>query len=358
MLKELPQYAFARATGRIPPLPSTYTFIVQGTCNSRCLTCGIRNQRIAPDLTLDEWRRTFDSLGRIFWATLSGGEPFMRADLPALHDALVSVCHPRIVNIPTNSLARGKDGNRYTDFVWEMAQAHQDTKLVINISIDHSDPAKNDVIRGVPGHYKRAIANLAALKALGLPNLTVGIHTVISRYNVADFPQIAAAFLELSPDQFICEVAEERVELHTEHAGITPSAEQYAEAVRGLRDAMRRSNAYKGLGRVTRAFRLNYYQNTIKYLETHQQPIPCYAGYASAQINYDGQVWPCCVEAVPLGNLREHNYDFGTIWRSGLAKQARERIRTGGCSCPLGNASYSNMLLSPVSLAKVAANLL
>lgn len=275
----------------------------------------------------------------------------MRKDLTELHNALVETCKPSIVNIPTNSLT-----NRTPDYVKEMALRHPETKLIINISIDHCEASKNDIIRGVPGHWNRAMRNFEALKGLGLKNVTVGIHSVVSQFNVHDFPQIAEYFLSITPDQYICEVAEERVELHTVGREITPSAADYSTAIRSLQARMRLT-PYHGMGRVSKAFRLNYYDNTIKYLETHEQPIPCYAGYISAQINYEGSVWPCAVEAVPLGNLRENDYDFGKIWRDSVAIRARHRIRTGTCSCPLANANYGNVLLNPSSLLKVTRNL-
>lgn len=364
-MKELviraPGYYTARAVGGQSPLPTNYTFSMTGFCNSRCLTCFIWERKNPDDLTLDEWTKIFQSLGNSpFWCTLSGGEPFYRRDLIEIHDALVKNCRPKIINIPTNSLTR-----RVPEYVWEMAHRHPNTKLVINVSLDHCNPDKNDVIRGVPGHYKRAIDVFHSLKAIKAHNLTVGIHTVISRFNIDDFEDIVEAFSELAADQFISEVAEERLEMsHVNpdgsrgalNAGITPTAEQYAQAIEKLTTRMREAR-WQGLSRATRAFRLTYYKNVVKNLRDRKQAIPCFAGYASAQVQYNGEVWPCCVEAVVVGNLRENNYDFPSVWRSVKAKTARERIRKGLCQCPLANASYSNMVLHPQSVINVAKEL-
>ena len=47
-------------------------------------------------------------------------------------------------------------------------------------------------------------------------NLTIGIHTVISSYNVDSLPELCEFVQrELKPDSFITEIAEERVELDT-----------------------------------------------------------------------------------------------------------------------------------------------
>jgi hypothetical protein len=57
-----------------------------------------------------------------------------------------------------------------------------------------------------------------------------------------------------------------------------------------------------------------------------------------------------------MGNLREHNYDFGTVWRTGKADQLRRSIKAGECYCPLANAAYTNMLMHGPTVTKVAAD--
>ena len=47
--------------------------------------------------------------------------------------------------------------------------------------------------------------------------------------------------------------------------------------------------------KLTESLRMVYYDLAIKILRDHRQVIPCYAGISNAHINYDGEVWPCCV---------------------------------------------------------------
>jgi hypothetical protein len=78
------------------------------------------------------------------------------------------------------------------------------------------------------------------------------------------------------------------------------------------------------------------------------------AGVASAQIAPNGDVWTCCIRAESMGNLREHNYDFGEVWRTAKADQLRRSIKNRECYCPLANAAYTNMLTHGPTLMKVA----
>ncbi|MFN2122023.1 MAG: SPASM domain-containing protein, partial [Candidatus Promineifilaceae bacterium] len=110
---------------------------------------------------------------------------------------------------------------------------------------------------------------------------------------------------------------------------------------------------FSGLSRITEAFRVEYYKLVKRILEEEDQVIDCYAGWASTQIYADGTVWPCCVRADDLGNLRDHNYDFKEIWFGEKIKEVRRSIAAKECYCPLANASYTNMLLNVPTLSRV-----
>jgi sulfatase maturation enzyme AslB (radical SAM superfamily) len=111
-----------------------------------------------------------------------------------------------------------------------IAKACPKAQVIINVSIDGIEN-QHDEIRNVPGNYKKAISTFSGLKALKLPNLSVGIHTVISRFNVESFSSIANELMRLKPDSYITEIAEERVDLDTIGADITPSLVSYKSAV-------------------------------------------------------------------------------------------------------------------------------
>ena len=213
---------------------------------------------------------------------------------------------------------------------------------------------KHDLIRGVPGNFIRFEERLRQLLALRdtLPNLNIGIHSVVSVFSVGHLDELIAYAEQSGADQFIPEIAEPRVELDTVGLPITPSPEQYRAAIDRL-IAYVESKRYKGVARITEAFRVEYYKLVKRILEEEEQVIDCYAGWASAQIYADGTVWPCCVRADNLGNLRDHDYDFKAIWFGDKIKEVRRSIAAKECYCPLANASYTNMLIDPPTLTRV-----
>ncbi len=351
VLPRLPSGISYRAFGRPRRLPMNLTISPSFKCNSRCRTCNVY-KKDCDELTVAEWEKVFEGLGRApFWVTISGGEPFLNRRLVEIASLCHDICRPAIINIPTNGLLTA----RVTDAVRQIGAHCRNSALVINVSID-AVGKDNDAIRGVPGSYDKAVATFKALKELPLPNLSVGIHTVISRFNADSIGEIYPVLRGLNPDSYITEIAEERVELDTIGAGITPDIAQYERAADFLIERLGRER-FNRLGRVTRVFRIEYYKLVKRVMREKRQVIPCYAGFASAQIAPDGDVWMCCVRAESIGNLKRSNFRFKDVWFGPMAEAQRRSIKAGECHCPLANAAYTNMLHHPRSLLQVVRNL-
>jgi MoaA/NifB/PqqE/SkfB family radical SAM enzyme len=348
---QMPALKASYATGRVLALPNNITVSVSYKCNSRCKTC---NVWLLPndDLTVEEWDLVFQSLGEApYWFTFSGGEPTWRADLPEMVASAYRHCRPGIINIPTNGLLDRVIPGR----IERILQLAPDSEVIINLSLDGVGEV-HDEVRGVPNNWRRAMSTYRQLKDLKstYKNLTLGVHTVISNFNLDNFPELCKFVQEeLRPDSHISEIAEERVELDTVGLGITPTVDAYSSAIDTLLDGMS-DRQLTGVPAITQAFRRQYYDIVKQTLRQKRQVIPCMAGVASAQIAPNGDVWTCCVRAESMGNLREHNYDFGAVWRTAKADQLRRSIKAGECYCPLANAAYTNMLLHGPTVAKVA----
>jgi len=347
VLARVPLYILHRRYGVPKMMPLNLTLTPSPRCNSRCRTCNIWKKR-ENELTLDEWDRVLASLGRTpYWFTLSGGEPFMYRHIVELAQLVYDHCRPGIINIPTNGLLY----EQIPATVERIARYCQDSQVIINLSLDGVG-AKHDRIRGVPGNFQKFEASYRALRELDIPNLSVGIHSVISKFNVGDVMALFDYAFGLEPDSYITEIAEERVELDTVGLDITPSAERYANAIDQL-IARVEGHRFRGMARITEAFRVEYYRLMKRILVEKTQVIGCYAGWASAQIYADGSVWPCCVRADSMGNLRDVDYDFRAVWFSPQGERIRQSIYNKACHCPLANASYTNMLHHLPTLLKV-----
>ncbi|HEU0002504.1 MAG TPA: radical SAM protein [Ktedonobacteraceae bacterium] len=358
MLEVLPKIAKMQASyalGKPLALPMNLTISVSYRCNSRCKTCNVW-QRPNDDFTIEEYEKTFESVGHAaYWFTFSGGEPTLRKDLPEMVGAAYRHCKPGVINIPTN----GIQDKIIPERVERVLQAAPGSEVIINLSLDGVG-VKHDIVRGVKGNFERAMRTYAGLKALKgrYKNFTLGVHTVISNFNVDEFENIYAFVRdELKPDSFISEIAEERVELDTVGMGITPPIQKYQPVIERLQEGIHKAefgDVTRITPRITQAFRDRYYDIVKRTLVEKRQIIPCLAGVASAQIAPNGDVWTCCIRAESVGNLRQHNYDFKSVWTTSKADELRRSIKAGECYCPLANASYTNMLCHVPTLTSVA----
>jgi MoaA/NifB/PqqE/SkfB family radical SAM enzyme len=353
VLVRVPLFRLYRRTGWPQMLPLNLTLSPSPKCNSRCLTCNIWMKR-ENELTIAEWDAVLASLGQApYWFTISGGEPLMYPHVVELAELAYRHCRPGVINIPTNAILP-----IIPERVERIAKVCPESQLIINLSLDGVG-VRHDFIRGIPGNFEKFEERLRQLLDLRkrLPNLIVGIHSVISVFSVGHVDELIAYADRSGADQFITEIAEPRVELDTVGLPITPDPEAYAKAIDSL-IAYIHSKEFHGMARITEAIRVEYYKLVKRILEEKDQVIDCYAGWVSAQIYADGTVWPCCVRADKLGNLRDHNYDFKKIWFGEKIKAVRKSIAAKECHCPLANASYTNMLHDIPTLVRVGANVL
>lgn len=348
LLAKIPLYASFRWFGWPRVNPISLTVSLTNHCNHRCKTCSVY-ENLQDDLTLDEYEKIFRSIGRgVYYLTVSGGEPFLRNDIVEICRAAKRHLDPKVLLIPTNGILK----ERVPDRVREILEIFRDNQVIINLSLDGIGP-QHDFIRGKVGAWDRALETYAGLKQIDAPNLTRGIHTVVSKLNVADFETIHDTLAKLEPDSLICEVAENREELFTVRHDITPHPDEFDRAVDTMIREMDRRQP-RGVAKLVASFRRVYYRNAARIVRTGRQYPACQAGFFLAHISPSGELWACCTEARSFGNLRTHDYDWKRVFfESEKRHEIRGRIRRRECSCPLANAGYVNILFHPRSIGKV-----
>jgi len=351
-----------------PPIPDNLTFSVTNMCQSRCKTCDVwklykeKPKLKEKELNIDKIEKIFKSIGHVYFFNISGGEPFLRNDLPEIVDLACKYLTPRIIHTPTNALAPDLIIKQTKKILEIMKKNKCNAIFTIKPSFDGIGK-QHDEIRGVKGNFKNLMKTYKGLKKLqkDYPNLDVGLGTVISRFNFDKIKEIIEYGKKLKPDSYINEIAEQRSELFTLDKPITPTPEQYEKAIEFFSKEVRRDiKKKKSLVRITQAFRLVYYGLVVKIMKEKRQVIPCYGGIASVHLNAYGDVWPCCILGYKksMGNLRDFDYDFKKVWHSKQADKVRKYIKGKNCYCPLANISYTNILCNPKYMLKVIKNIL
>lgn len=342
--------------------PMTLTYSVTAACQSRCKTCQIGAMfcqdpsRPQKDLKLDEIEKIFQSMKPIYFFNMSGGEPFMRNDLPEIVELACKYLKPRVVHTPTNAILSDKIIENTEKIIQIVRRYDKTVPVTVKPSIDGVGEL-HDEIRGVKGNFKCLLKTIEGLKQLEekYDNFHLELGTVISNFNIDYLDEIEDFVHSLGVESYRNEVAECRTEFFNLEDSITPPAEVYQKLIKGFaRKVEDNIGKKKKLARTTEAMRVVYYDLAGRILKEKKQIIPCYAGVSNVHINYDGGVWPCCVLGYEkqMGNLRDYNYDFQRLWYSDEAEKVRRYIKDKNCACPLANQAYSNELLHLPTLVK------
>ena len=334
-------------------MPLAMSFVCTDRCNSLCKTCNIGKRYLNDpsvaegELGLDEYTTLFRSIGRLEWVTFSGGEPFMRPDFPELVARSAEILRPRVINVPTNAtLTRGTEKG-----VRAILSRLGDTQLVVNVSLDGVG-AEHDETRGFEGNFELALRTIHALRAIGDQRLSVGVNSVISRFNIEHAEQLFRFVLEeIAPDSYVVELAQIRPEYHNQADAIAAPPERARQAIQSFL-VQSRARKRKGVPRLVKAFRQKYYADVLRELDEPRGHI-CYSGFGTCSVMPHGEVWSNTQRADVLGNLRDFGLDFRALWLSASADRAREKVRAGRCHCETSNVAYTNALMDVRELPKV-----
>ncbi|MEK8022639.1 MAG: radical SAM protein [Candidatus Hydrogenedentota bacterium] len=344
--------------------PLTLTFSVTAACQSRCLTCNIGNRFLAnprlakENLTLEEIEKVFRSLGPVYFFNISGGEPFLRRDLAEIVRLALVHLKPRLIHIPTNAISPLTIG-RTTEQILKYMDELADISVPISIkpSIDGVGTL-HDHVRGYAGNFHRLEQTLDVLLALRRknPRLHVDLGTVISNHNIDHLDAIEDWVHERGVESYRHEIAEQRSEFFNLGDPITPPADVYEALTENFKRKILENVSGKALlTRTTEAVRLVYYDVAVRILKERRQVTPCYAGHSNIHMNYNGEIWPCCVlgSDQALGNVREWDFDVFRLLGSDRALASKRYIAEGRCACPLANQWLNNVLLTPRHMMKV-----
>jgi MoaA/NifB/PqqE/SkfB family radical SAM enzyme len=335
-------------------LPQTLIFFVTSRCNARCDFCLYGEQVADPvakedELTTDEVRRIAERYGDLHYLALSGGEPFIRKDLGELCQAFVDRCRTAVIDIPSNFWF----GDRMVEVLGPLAEANPSVVFDLQLSLDHVGE-RHDESRAVGGLYARAVETAERLAPLRrrLPNLKLKASVVWLERNRQDIDAIVAAIRR----DFDCD----RIQLGYPNM-VLPGPADPAD-VAAFREAARRVDRSVGV-RLSDLHTLGMRSTKELYGELLADAVAgrrctgsyCDVGRLLAVLDEKGDVFCCEPLWQPVGNVRESDYDIGSILAGDAARAFREHnLGPGRCSCTWGCAMHSWMATTPSCLPKLA----
>ena len=277
------------------------SIIVTYRCNARCNMCDVWHYPTKPsdEIGLDVIKR----LPEMFFVNVTGGEPFVRQDLPELIEELRKKAK-RIV-ISTNGF--------FTDRIVELCRRFPD--LGIRISIEGSNES-NDRIRGIPDGYRRTQETLRKLQEMGLKD--IGFAMTVQGLNYRDLVGLYDMAKGLDYE-FATATLHNSHYFHKLDNRIENKEAVIAEFERLIKKLLRSR-------KIKEWFRAYFNYGLINYIKGNPRLLPCEMGRDGFFLDPWGDVLACngMDEKQPMGNLKEQSWD--EIWNGKRAREVRGMV--------------------------------
>lgn len=323
-------------------------------CNLRCDTCFFHdNLNKFNDLSLPEYKKIAQSLGKISILLLSGGEPFLNKDL-------VEICSSFIEHSKVNSLIIPTNGTLKNDILKKtevLLKKFPKLSLTVNISLDGLADYHNR-IRNVERVFEKAIETIKELSRLKriYPNLQVVVNSVIQKDNLEELKKLMIFLRQFDLDYHAFEILRgdprdktmslpNIKQISEMHELILKNRNWYLKRKKGSLLTLLEKISVLGLWR--------YAQVTKEsVLKGKQWDISCQAGKSIAVVYPDGDFSLC--ELMPsIINMREANYNLGRLLKSRQVKEKIKEIKKKKCDCTHVCFIHSSIAAKPQSIFKI-----
>ncbi|MBI5634322.1 MAG: radical SAM protein [Nitrospirae bacterium] len=331
--------------------PIHLTFFITRKCNARCPFCFyLRSDadQTGPDqeLSLDEMRKISSSFGDLLWLAFSGGEIYLRDDLPEISRIFYKNNKPAIMLFPTNGLLPG----RIREMTEQILKDCPKSTVAVKLSLDGIDEA-HDRLRNTPGSFSKTMETYRLLRELldAYPNFELGVNTVFCSENQDEMDCII---------NFVGSM--ENIKTHTislirgnlsDKGFQNVDQQKYRQAIGRLEQNLKKKESaktYRFQGARIKAAQDILQRSLISRTNDAQKRlIPCYAGVLNIVLEETGEVFPCEILRRRLGNVRDHGYDMQKLLRSDRAKAILNSIKDSQCYCTHECYFMTNILFNP-----------
>ncbi len=329
--------------------PIQLTFFLTRKCNARCPFCFYLSRpkaaQPAPELSLHEIEKVSSSLGTLLWLAFSGGEPFLRDDLPEIAGLFYKNNKPAIILLPTNGLLPG----RIYDMTERVLKQCPNSTVVVKLSLDGPETV-HDSLRGVPGAFQNVLKTRELLAPLleRHPNFELGINSVFcsdsqqQMHELIGFVKGLKGIRTHTVSLIRGDTADDKLK--------AVDRQTYADTIRllesNLKDAS--SSVYGFTGARLKAAQDILQRRLINdTVWEKRRMIPCYAGKLTLVLTEAGELFPCESFNLKMGNVRSFGCDVKKLLDSNEARKALHAVQDSGCYCTHECSMMMNILFNP-----------
>lgn len=340
-------------------VPRTVIFFITSRCNLRCGHCFFWKELNAgaAELNIDEIDKISQTLTKPVSLSLTGGEPFIRKDIPDICEVFEKNCGIGALGIATN----GTFTEKIMNDVHCLLKSKRYPDLSVQVSLDGPE-AIHDDIRGVSGSFFKAMMTLKELMVLkeSYPALSVHAAVAVQKRNLQVLPELINY---LSPFNIPLRFNIVRggsfgvFKLPIKAANdFDPKDEEGSFLT--IEELKTTFNLLKGLnGRDGYWFwsrrQEKIWELSIEILECQHCTIPCFANVMETVLYPQGDV-AFCELSKPFSNIRSYNYNFKELLNSKESEKMRHLISR--CFCIHGCNLSTGLTFDPETVVSVLKN--
>lgn len=269
---------------------SDAVLMVTSRCNSKCAMCEAWKDKSGVDLPFESYKRLPATLKSI---NISGGEPFLREDLPEVVRSISDKCRKARLVISTNGIEVERIKKQLP------LMMNTVSRLGIRVSVDGIGEV-HDRVRGIPGNFAQCIEVINYCKEIGMKD--IGIGTTVCKLNEANISQVKDLADSLNV-QFTCTVVHSSPILFGENEAIAPEPKTAIDQLRQIERSYLKSSTPKNW------FRAYFTEGIIEYIEGRAKRIQCKAGQVFVFIKANGDIFPCNLLDHKMGNMLENGLE-------------------------------------------------
>jgi len=322
--------------------PYKLTFAITYKCNSRCKHCNIWKLKPKNELSFEEIEKFVKKNNFFRWVNITGGEPFLHKHIVNIVKAFVRYSpNLALVNMITNSFSPSFIEGK----VREMLE-FDFPLIIVGISLEGLKET-DEYVRGIKGHFDKAIDLYRKLKTLEKErkNFKTYIGYTISPFNAGKLKETILGLKKIGIDPseihlniFWTSGYYNNLDLFRE----INLNEYYKKALEDVKFYLKVRKKRLSSDKILDEIFIRFMEN---YIKTKKTPLRCKALQSSIFLDPFGNVFPCTIWNMKLGNIRESNYDLRPIINSEKAKKILKLIQNLRCpNCWTACEAYQTIL--------------
>lgn len=286
--------------------PSEAIIAVTLNCNARCVMCNIWQNKIQNEVKPQFYRKLPSTLKEI---NITGGEPFLRNDLPEIIKIIKKTCPKVRLLINTNGYLVQQIKKLLPQIV------NIDPHIAFRVSLDGWGK-KHNTIRRLPHFFSHALESLQFGKQVGIKD--VGISFTLMEQNKTDLLKIYTYCKKNSFDFSLTVATDSPIYFGSQKQNLRPKENKQLHHIQHqFLYQQRLSLSPKAHVRAW------FNKHLFLYMKTHKRFFSCMAGRDFFYLDSLGRIYVCHIKPWMIGDLKKKS--FNAIFHSKKARLWKQK---------------------------------